>query len=210
MTRPDDAQFLAGLKPASGLCDGLGIADEHRHQQLAPGFSSCALGQWFQRVLDQHAGRQLHRRSVVLEGLDGLDANAEAGEALAVGTQAFRSPAQAAVGVQPVKRFVLFLQSGSPPKAAVSTLNPIPTGTHPSPWGVVRLHFDWRCIMNREDWRGFYRWLGTASLEELREKLQKIEALLAALKDRFVRADALKMRREIEAEILGRVRGSGD
>lgn len=80
MTRPDDAQFLAGLKPASGLCDGLGIADEHRHQQLAPGFSSCALGQWFQRVLDQHAGRQLHRRSVVLEGLDGLDANAEAGE----------------------------------------------------------------------------------------------------------------------------------
>lgn len=64
--------------------------------------------------------------------------------------------------------------------------------------------------MNREDWRGFYRWLDTASLEELREKLRKIEALLAALKDRFVRADALKMRREIEAEILGRVRGSGD
>ncbi|HRE08990.1 MAG TPA: hypothetical protein PKX00_25450 [Opitutaceae bacterium] len=63
--------------------------------------------------------------------------------------------------------------------------------------------------MNREDWRGFYRWLETASVEELREKLQKIEAILAVLKDRSVRADALKMRRMIEADILDRVRASG-
>lgn len=59
--------------------------------------------------------------------------------------------------------------------------------------------------MNREDWRGFYRWLETASLEELREKLKKIEAILPLLKDRVVYADALKMRREIEAEILARI-----
>ncbi len=56
--------------------------------------------------------------------------------------------------------------------------------------------------MSREEWKGFQRWLETASRSELRVTLDNIEGVLAVLKDRSVRADALRMRRDIEAEIL--------
>lgn len=56
--------------------------------------------------------------------------------------------------------------------------------------------------MNRHDWRDLYQWLDTADLEEWREKLQKIEAVLPLLRDFEIRGEALKMRHEIEAELL--------
>ncbi|MBK8183239.1 MAG: hypothetical protein IPK63_10250 [Candidatus Competibacteraceae bacterium] len=56
--------------------------------------------------------------------------------------------------------------------------------------------------MNHSDWREFYRWLETASPEELREKDQRIEGVLKLLKDQDVRKDALRMRREIESTLL--------
>ncbi|MFZ1830069.1 MAG: hypothetical protein WAW42_15190 [Candidatus Competibacteraceae bacterium] len=58
--------------------------------------------------------------------------------------------------------------------------------------------------MTREEWKEFYRWLETASDSELRRTLDKIEGLLSMLKDRDVQADALRMRREIEGELLSR------
>ena len=61
--------------------------------------------------------------------------------------------------------------------------------------------------MRREEWKIFLRWLETASPSELRATLDKIEGVLTALKDRGVRSNALRMRREIEAEILSQVSG---
>jgi len=59
--------------------------------------------------------------------------------------------------------------------------------------------------MTREEWKVFYRWLETASDSDLRRILDKIEGVLSLLKDRDVRSDALRMQREIEAEILSRI-----
>lgn len=61
--------------------------------------------------------------------------------------------------------------------------------------------------MRREEWKIFHRWLETASPSALRAILDKIEGVLTALKDRGVRSNALRMRREIEAEILSQVSG---
>ncbi len=55
--------------------------------------------------------------------------------AAAEGPQAFRRPSETAVGVQPVKRFVLFLQSGSPPKAVASHIESHPYGDVSVPLG---------------------------------------------------------------------------
>jgi len=59
--------------------------------------------------------------------------------------------------------------------------------------------------MNREDWKGFYCWLDTASLAELNTRKGNIEDLLETLRDPDVRGEARRMCRKIEEEILLRL-----
>ena len=56
--------------------------------------------------------------------------------------------------------------------------------------------------MNREDWSAFYGWLDTVDLPELRTRHEQLNELIPILRDREVRANALRMRKEIEGLIL--------
>ena len=58
--------------------------------------------------------------------------------------------------------------------------------------------------MDKEEWKSFFRWLDQASAEELSRRKASIIVLVRDLHDRDVKADARRMMRLIEADLLAR------
>jgi hypothetical protein len=64
----------------------------------------------------------------------------------------------------------------------------------------------WSYAMNKESFLEFLKWLDTASLDELRGKHREIDDILrTTLRHSDVRADAKRMLRLIEQEIMERL-----
>jgi len=80
-----------------------------------------------------------------------------------------------------------------------------PSGIFHPQRGVVCPLLTEEHTLNREDWKGFYGWLDTASLAELNIRKGNIEDLLETLRDPDVRGEARRMCRKIEEEILLRL-----
>ena len=58
--------------------------------------------------------------------------------------------------------------------------------------------------MDKAEWKSFLRWLDSASAEELRQKKVRIAALCRDIDDRDVKADARRMVRLIDQDLLAR------
>lgn len=58
--------------------------------------------------------------------------------------------------------------------------------------------------MDRQEWKSFFRWLDQADAEELRQKKARIAALCRHIDDRDVKADARRMIRLIDQDLLAR------
>lgn len=58
--------------------------------------------------------------------------------------------------------------------------------------------------MDKDEWKGFLRWLDEAGPQELHARRQRIVEVLKDIRDRDVRSDARRMARLIDAEILAR------
>lgn len=58
--------------------------------------------------------------------------------------------------------------------------------------------------MDKEEWRSFLRWLDQANVEELRQRKAKLAALRRDLDDRDIKADASRMIRLIDQDLLAR------
>ena len=58
--------------------------------------------------------------------------------------------------------------------------------------------------MDKEEWKSFFRWLDQASAEELSRRKARIIVLLRDMNDRDVKADARRMMRLIESDLLAR------
>ena len=58
--------------------------------------------------------------------------------------------------------------------------------------------------MDKQEWKPFFRWLDEAGVEELRHKKAKIAALCRDIDDRGVKADARRMIRLIDQDLLAR------
>ena len=58
--------------------------------------------------------------------------------------------------------------------------------------------------MDKQEWKSFFRWLDQAGAEELRRRKAKIAALCRDIDDRGVKADARRMIRLIDQDLLAR------
>jgi hypothetical protein len=58
--------------------------------------------------------------------------------------------------------------------------------------------------VDKEEWKSFLRWLDQASAEELRIRKSRLTALRRDLDDRDIRADANRMIRLIDQDLLAR------
>jgi hypothetical protein len=58
--------------------------------------------------------------------------------------------------------------------------------------------------MDKQEWKSFFRWLDEADSEELRRKKARITALCRDIDDRDVKADARRMIRLIDQDLLAR------
>jgi hypothetical protein len=58
--------------------------------------------------------------------------------------------------------------------------------------------------MDKQEWKSFFRWLDQAGAEELRHKKARIAALCRDIDDRGVKADARRMIRLIDQDLLAR------
>jgi hypothetical protein len=58
--------------------------------------------------------------------------------------------------------------------------------------------------MDKQEWKSFFRWLDEAGSEELRRKKARIAALCRDIDDRDVKADARRMIRLIDQDLLAR------
>jgi len=58
--------------------------------------------------------------------------------------------------------------------------------------------------MDKQEWKSFFRWLDQADAEELRQKKARIAALCRDIDDRDVKADARRMMRLIDQDLLVR------
>ena len=58
--------------------------------------------------------------------------------------------------------------------------------------------------MDKQEWQSFCRWLDQASAEELRHRKARIAALCRDIDDRDVKADARRLMRLIDQDLLAR------
>jgi PAS domain-containing protein len=56
--------------------------------------------------------------------------------------------------------------------------------------------------MDRHEWKSFFTWLETASVEELRERHARLETVLEQLRDADIRRDGKRMRRYLEQRLM--------
>lgn len=58
--------------------------------------------------------------------------------------------------------------------------------------------------MNQELWKSLFRWLETASLDEIALRQSRLREILARISDRGLRSDIRRMRRLLEQEVQAR------
>ena len=58
--------------------------------------------------------------------------------------------------------------------------------------------------MNKELWKSLFRWLESASLEEISDRQSRIRETLAQISDRGLRSDIRRIRRLMDEEVQAR------